>query len=267
MEIDPKNLPKNIEQCHAIIAEMVKELDAKDRRAKQLQHLLEELLRWRYGPRRERVDENQMFLFAAGILGTDKEIPTAPPEAPGQQPKHTPHGRQRLPKHLPRKRVVHDLSESERHCPQCHGGLKPIGEEVSERLEYVLASLYVIEEVCEKYACEKGCTVVTAQKPMQPIEKGLPGPGLLAHVVVRKYRDHLPLHRQEGMFEREGVKLSRSTMCDWMGRCAELVTPLFELMKDRVLSGKIMQTPPWRGGGVGSGLTQDADRKNLDLCR
>jgi len=242
MDIDPKKLPENIEQCHAMMAEMAKELDAKDRRVKQLQHLVEELLRWRYGPRRERVDENQLVLFAAGILGAGRDIEDAPPEAPPEKPKVTPHGRQQLPKHLERRRVVHDLSDSERRCPECHGELKHIGEEVSERLEYIPASLYVIEEVCQKYACEKGCTVVTAQKPMQPIEKGLPGPGLLAHVVVSKYGDHLPLHRQEGMFEREGVKLSRSTMCDWMGRCAELVTPLFELMKDRVLSGKIMQT-------------------------
>lgn len=242
MKIDPKNLPKNVEQCHAIIAEMAKEMDAKDRRARQLQHLVEELLRWRYGPRGERVDENQLVLFAAEILGTGKDIRETLSETPAPKPKVTPHGRQRLPDHLPRKRVVYDLPESERRCPQCQGELKPIGEEVSERLEFIPASLYVLEEVCPKYACEKGCTVVTAQKPMQPIEKGLPGPGLLAHVVVSKYGDHLPLHRQEGMFEREGVKLSRSTMCDWTGRCAELVSPLYELMKEQVLSSKVMQT-------------------------
>ena len=74
MEIDPKTLPETIEQCHAMMAEMAKELGAKDRRVKQLQHLVEQLLRSRYGPRRERVDENQMFLFAAGILGTDQDI-------------------------------------------------------------------------------------------------------------------------------------------------------------------------------------------------
>jgi len=84
--------------------------------------------------------------------------------------------------------------------------------------------------------------VVTAQKPMQPIEKGLPGPGLLAHVAVSKYSDHLPLYRQEGIFQRHGVRLSRRAMCDWMGRCAHLVSPLFELMKQQVLKSKVMQT-------------------------
>jgi hypothetical protein len=85
---------------------------------------------------------------------------------------------------LQRQRVVHDLAEGQRQCPQCQGDLKRIGEEVSERLEYVPASLVVIQEACQKYACPKGCTVVTAEKPMAPIEKGLPGPGLLAQVAV-----------------------------------------------------------------------------------
>ena len=80
--------------------------------------------------------------------------------------------------------------------------MKRIGEEVSERLEYVPASLVVIQEACQKCACPKGCTVLTAEKPMAPIEKGLPRPGLLAHVAASKYGDHLPLHRQEEIFQR-----------------------------------------------------------------
>jgi transposase len=117
-----------------------------------------------------------------------------------------------------------------------------MGEEVSERLEYVPASLVVIEEVCRKYACPKGCTVITAKKPMAPIEKGLAGPGLLAQVAVSKYGDHLPLHRQADIFRRQGVELSRQTMCDWMRACADLVSPLYELMKHRVLGSKAVQT-------------------------
>ena len=99
--------------------------------------------------------------------------------------------------------MVFDLGEQEQHCPECQGELKGIGEEISERLEYVPASLHVIEEACQKYACAKGCTVVTASKPAPPIERGLAGPGLLAHITVSKYGDHLPLHRQEGIFERD----------------------------------------------------------------
>ncbi len=98
-----------------------------------------------------------------------------------------------MPKSLKRQRVVYDLEEAKRQCPECQEKLTRIGEDVSERLEYVPASLVVIEESCQKYACPKGCTVVTAQKPMAPIEKGLPGPGLLAQVAVSKYGDHCVL--------------------------------------------------------------------------
>jgi len=120
--------------------------------------------------------------------------------------------------------------------------LKPSGEEVSERLEFVPASFQVIEVVCQKYACPKGCTAVTAEKPAAPIEKGLPGPGLLAQVAVSKYGDHLPLHRQAEIYQRQGVEVSRQTMCDWMRQAAELASPLVDLMKQRVLSSKAVRT-------------------------
>jgi hypothetical protein len=102
--------------------------------------------------------------------------------------------------------------------------------------------LQVIEEVRPKYACAKGCGVAAAQKPAAPIEKGLPGPGLLAHVAVSKYGDHLPLNRMESIFERHGVELSRKTMCDWMAACAELASPVWERMKEIVLTSKAVQT-------------------------
>jgi transposase len=241
-KIDRDNLPDDPGLLRQMVINLMDDLDASERRLRRVQHQLEKLLRWRYGPRRERVDQNQLFMFAVALVGTDQDIPPTQEEPVPRKSRGKGHGRQPLPKHLERRRMEYDLTEDEKHCPQCLGELKAIGEEVSERLEYVPASLYVIEEVCRKYACKKGCTVVTAVKPMQPIEKGLPGPGLLAHVAVAKYADHLPLHRQEGIFKREGVELSRKTMCDWMGRCAELVTPLFEEMKKRVLASKVLQT-------------------------
>ena len=134
------------------------------------------------------------------------------------------------------------MGEGSRQCPQCQGDLKRIVEEVSERLEYVPASLVVIEKVCQKYACPKGCRVITAEKPRAPVEKGLAGPGLLAQVGVSKYGDHLPLRRQAEIFRRQGVELSRLTMGDWMRACANLVSPLYELMKQQVLGSKAVQT-------------------------
>lgn len=243
MTIDSKSLPGDLAGCHALIAELFCELDLRDRKVRQLQHQLEQLLRWRYGQKRERVDEHQLFMEALAKVGAGAtSVPESNSEKAEQVPRRPGHGRQGLPSNLPRTRVVYDIPPEQRHCPHCPETLQHIGEEVSERLEYVPASLAVIEEACQKYACPKGCTLVTAQKPMRPIEKGLPGPGLLAHVTVSKYADHLPLARQAGMFHRQGVDLARSTLCDWMRRCAELVVPLYRLMTQRVLSSKAVQT-------------------------
>jgi transposase len=245
MSPDRNNLPTDVAGCHALIAELVHELDVRDRKLRQMQHQLEQLLRWRYGQRSERIDENQLFFEALAQVQAARSAPEPaepPPEAAERPASRSGHGRKPLPKDLPRRRVVFDLTAEQQHCPHCAENLRHIGEEVSERLEFIPASLTVIEEACQKYACPKGCTVLTAGKPMAPIEKGLPGPGLLAQVAVSKYADHLPLARQEGMFRRQGVELARSTMCDWMGCCAELTVPLYQLMKQQVLCSKAVQT-------------------------
>src|SRR5208283_2563843 len=153
----------------------------------------------------------------------------ATPGADDLAPKHKKGGRQPLPRHLKRERIVHDLTEEEKHCTTCAQDLRPIGEESSERYEYIPAQLTVIEDVCKKYAC--ACTVKTATKPPQPIEKSTAGASLLTQVIVAKYADHLPLNRQEKIFRRFGVELPRQTMCGWMGQAAELLDPLYERAK------------------------------------
>ncbi|HTX53756.1 MAG TPA: IS66 family transposase [Candidatus Baltobacteraceae bacterium] len=241
--IDRTHLPSDPVVLQQLVRDLLDERDAQARQVARLQHWLTTLLRARYGPARERVDEHQLFLFAAAALAAHKDGP--PPEPPPPPAEPTPrrgHGRQRLPKHLERRQVTYDLPTEDQHCPTCQAPLTRIGDEVSERLEYVPASLLVLEEHCAKYACPKGCTVRTAIKPMQPIEKGLPGPGLLAQVAVSKYADHLPLHRQTQQFARQGVTLSRQTLCDWMGRAARLVAPLVTLMQQQVLASKVLQT-------------------------
>jgi transposase len=248
VDIDPQRLPEDPALLRQMVTSLVQEVEAREQRLRQLQHWLEQLLRARYGPRRERVNENQLFLFAVALVSAGREAPAesasevGTEKAPAGTGKPKGHGRGVLPKSFQRQRVVYDLAEGQRQCPQCQGDLKRIGEEVSERLEYVPASLVVIQEACQKYACAKGCTVVTAEKPTPPIEKGLAGPGLLAQVAVSKYADHLPLHRQEEIFRRQGVELPRQTMCDWMRACAALVSPLYELMKQGVVGSKAVQT-------------------------
>jgi transposase len=239
--LDRTHLPTDPAVLQQLVLGLLDERDAQARQVQRLQHWLTKLLRARYGPQRERVDEHQLFLFAATALAAHKDGP--PPEIPAAAPPaRKGHGRQRLPQHLERRQVTYELAAEAQQCPTCQAALTRIGDETSERLEYVPASLLVLEERCAKYACPHGCTVRTAAKPMQPIEKGLPGPGLLAHVAVSKYADHLPLHRQTQMFTRHGVTLSRQTLCDWMGRAAVLIAPLVDLMQQRALQSKALQT-------------------------
>ena len=126
----------------------------------------------------------------------------------------------------------------------------------------------MIEHVRPKYAC-RACEahVVIAERLPEPIEKGLPGPGLLAHVAVSKYADHLPLYRLEGIFRRFGVELSRSTMCDWMAVAAELLEPIVKLMLVRILD--LQGRPERRHDGAGAGPRRqgDQDREALGLHR
>ena len=250
MATEPQDLPGDPAALQQMLLRTLAQLDAartelaaKEYEIQRVRHWLQQLLRYRYGQKRERVDENQLFLFAVEMASRGEEAPPEPkPAGDTPRPTRPGHGRQRLPQSLERRRVVFDLAAYERQCPECQGELHHIGEEISEQLEYVPASLHVVQQACQKYACPKGCTVITAAKPPAPVEKGMAGPGLLAHVAVSKYGDHLPLHRQESIFARQGVELSRQTMCDWMRQCAELVSPLVGLMKERVLSSKVVQT-------------------------
>ena len=147
--------------------------------------------------------------------------------------------RRSLPEHLPRQRIEHSPSCT---CSTCGATMVKIGEDISDVLEYVPASFKVIRHVRPKLACQTCQTIVQSPAPSRPIDRGLPGPGLLAHVLVSKYGDHLPLYRQSEMYAREGVELDRSTLADWVGGSAKLITPLVEALRDYVLSAEILHT-------------------------
>src|SRR4051794_41003048 len=241
-------LPGDLETAHQLIRELLETLGQQLHLNAKLQHQLEQLLRQRYGRKSERVDPAQLLLFAREILAQAEAIsdPTPNPgpetEAPPVAPKPKGHGRRLLPAGLPRKPVIHDVPPERRACPDCGAPRDRIGEEVREQLEYVPASLIVIEHVRPKYACT-GCAahVVIADRLPEPIEKGLPGPGLMAHIITNKYADHLPLYRQEGILLRHGIELPRSTMCDWMAIAAELLAPITKRMLAEVLKSKVVQ--------------------------
>jgi len=141
--------------------------------------------------------------------------------------------RRKLPGHLPRETVVHEPPAT---CPDCGGATRLLGEDRSEVLEYVPGHFKVIEHVRPKVSC-RACEVIRQEPtPPLPIERGLPGPGLLAHVIVGKYGDHLPLYRQSAIYAREGVDLSRTTLAGWMGRAARELEPLVAAIADHVLA-------------------------------
>ena len=127
-------------------------------------------------------------------------------------------------------------------CPDCAGTLKPLGEDVSEILEYVPEHFKVIRQVRVKLACAGCDKIVQAEAPSRPIERGIAGPGLLAHVLVSKYCDHLPLYRQAEIYAREGVELDRSTMAEWVGGCSRLLQPLVEALRRHVMSATKLHT-------------------------
>lgn len=139
-------------------------------------------------------------------------------------------GRKNLPKHLPRKQEIYDLAETEKTC-SCGCALTYIGDEISEQLEVIPMKVYIIEHIRKKYAC-RGCEETMKQAPMpkQPIPKSIAAPGLLAHTLVSKFEDHLPLYRQEHILQRVGIDIPRATLSHWVIKCAQLLSPLTKLL-------------------------------------
>jgi transposase len=159
---------------------------------------------------------------------------TQPPATQTDSKRRSRPARKPLPEDLPREVVTHLPAHN--CCPDCGGALRQFGEDVSEQLERIPASFKVIRHVRPKFACA-GCeSVVEAPAPARPIDRGLPGPSLLAHVLVSKYADHLPLYRQSQIYAREGVDLDRSTLAGWVGAVSELLTPLVDEIKKHVLA-------------------------------
>src|SRR6204780_1202334 len=166
--------------------------------------------------------------------------------------------RKPLPEDLPREVVTHFPPHN--NCPDCGGALRQFGEDVSEQLERIPATFKVIRHVRPKFACAACEHVVEAPAPARPIERGLPGPALLAHVLVSKYADHLPLYRQSQIFARSGLDLDRSTLADWVGGAHQLLSPLVEALREHVLAGTHLHADdtPYPVLAPGTGKTRTA---------
>jgi transposase len=149
-----------------------------------------------------------------------------------------PKPRREFPAHLPRE--TQTIAPQESCCPDCDGELKHLGEDVCEMLELDPVRFKVIRHVRPKLACASCDTIVQAPAPTRPIERGMAGPGLLEHVIVGKYGNHLPLYRQEEIFAREGVELERTLLAQWVGRATALLTPLTEALHAHVLAADVV---------------------------
>ncbi|VAW87175.1 Mobile element protein [hydrothermal vent metagenome] len=205
-----------------------------------LQEQLNLALAKRYAASSEKISPDQIHLFNEAEVDAPTLIPE---ENETTVPEHTrrKRGRKPLPDALPRVEVIHTLAESEQYCPHDGNALSEIGEVTSEQLDIVPAKIQVIRHIRKKYACTCGQSIKTAPLPAQPIPKSLASPGLLAHIAVSKYQDALPLYRQETILKRIGVELPRATLANWMIQAGQLIQPVINLLRERLLSNDILQ--------------------------
>jgi transposase len=219
----------------ALVLAQHEQLLSREREIEHLKLLLVKLHRMQFGRKSEKLQRQieQLELRLEELEANRSEKEPNPPEptpipiaSTSTAAKAT---RRALPEHLPRETRRHEPKETV--CPQCQGELRKLGEDVAEVLEYVPASFRVIRHVRTKLSCTKCDCIVQAEAPSRPIERGMAGPGLLAHVLVSKYADHLPLYRQSEIYARQGVELERSTLADWVGGASKLLDPLVEALR------------------------------------
>jgi transposase len=246
-----------------VIAVRDAELYAKTLQIEHLKAQLAVLRRARFGRSSEKLDrEIEQLEFVLGELEESVAESNARTEQARQErasparakpADRKPGGRKPLPAHLPREQVIHQPPPA---CVCCGGKvLRKIADDLTEVLEYVPSSFKVMQHVRPKLSCRDCETIVQAALPSFPIERGRPGPGLLAHVAVSKYADGLPLHRQSVIYARQGVDLDRSTMADWIGSAAALLRPLVEAIRQHVCAGPVLHaddtTVPVLAPGLG----------------
>lgn len=235
-------LPSDPEELKALARALQAELYAKTLMIEKLKAQLAVLRRARFGRSSEKLDHDiqQLELLIGDLEEGEAEsqartAAAAPSSRPTASEAPAAKGRRPLPEHLPREVVRHEAPCA---CPECGGTVfSQIGEDEREVLEYVPSHFKVLKHVRPKLSCRACETIVQAPMPSLPIERGRPGPKLLAHVVVAKYCDHLPLYRQSEIYARSGLELDRSTLADWVGQMSFLLTPLAEVIGRHARAG------------------------------
>lgn len=255
MEITTNNYqnysPRTVAEANQIIALLKKDIqnqqekiDVIAQQYESLEQQLSILLRNKYGKKSEKLPDGMIQL---SLLDNNNfiEIPIEEKEVQKETITYSRkkrNGHRNIPDNLPRVRIEHTLKNL--FCPcGCGNQLHKIGEVITEQLEIIPAKIYVKQHVRFKYAgCIHQNQIITAPMPNQPIDKGLAGPGLLADVLIKKYDDHLPLHRQSEILARHGIEISKQTLCDWVMQCADILNPIVEEMKPDLLSSPKIHT-------------------------
>lgn len=249
-----KSLPEDPAELRAFTALLLAEVKSQAVLIAKLRHQLAGHRAHRFGASSETAEQLQLALEMSEIaIAAMTARLRLPDDAPADKPKRKP-----IPDHIPRMEV--ELTPGNTACAQCGGKLRRLGEDVTEELEYVPGRFIVNRIVRPRMACS-GCDCFTqAPLPSRPIERGRPGPGLLAHVLVNKYADHLPLYRQSQIFDREGLDLDRSTLADWVGKSTALLEPLADAIGRHVLAGQAIfaDDTPVAMLAPGTGKTQTA---------
>jgi transposase len=254
MKLDLDNLPDDTATLHALIAEQseyMARLEAKVRARDVLVEALKikiaRLKRQRFGKSSEKltheIEQLQLALEDleiddAALIDADHDDdaqPTDKPSTPETTPKRGRRKKLDLPEDAPREEIVLDPGEI---CSQCGGQLRLVGQDVSEILDFIAARLKIIRTTRLTRSCRDCETIVQSPAPSRPIAKGLAGPGLLAHILVAKFDDHLPLYRQGEIFARHGITVPRSTLVDWCGGAIRTLRPLAELLKSEVMTSR-----------------------------
>jgi len=236
--LHPHELKALIFSQRAEIFSQREQLTSRDAEIEHLKLLIARLRRIQFGRKSEKLDREieqlELRLDELETVRAEKTVSSPTPASPAPATNTTKPARRTLPEHLPRE--VKKYPPKQNACPDCGGELKHLDEDVSEILEYVPSHFKVIRHVRPKLACACCERIVQAEAPSRPIARGVAGPGLLAHVLVSKYCDHLPLYRQSEIYAREGVELERSTLADWVGVTSALLAPLVEALRCHVMS-------------------------------
>src|SRR5712664_4706711 len=224
----------------ALILSQHEQLLSRDNEIEHLKLLIARLRRIQFGRKSEKLDREieqlELRLDELEATQAEKVPPSQTPTVVAPTANVAKPARRPLPEHLPCETRKYPPKQTA--CPDCGGELKHLGEDVSEILEYVPARFKVIRQVRPKLACACCDRIVQAEAPSRPIARGVAGPGLLAHVLVSKYCDHLPLYRQSEIFAREGVELDRSTLADRVAGTSQLFEPLVEALRRHVMTAQ-----------------------------